>query len=433
MKKLFAAVVACVMLLTGCASKATSDVAVESTTELTGTATQTSAETSQTVIQQPVGDTWAVAKTEQYVNELNFKGLNDPNLTRYIEDTVYYDLVNQLPDDYFIENIETSYYSKEYLEELEFNSQVNVYFGYTQAELDEQFQGTRYVFTLSDSGETVVQPFEPYEEADNTYNQVMKNVLIGTGVILLCVTVSAVSAGVGAPAISMIFAASAKSATIMGLQTGAISGISAGIVTGIQTGDFDQAVKAGALAGSEGFKWGAITGAITGGVSESINVCRLKGAGVTDSGLTLLEAEKIQKESQYPLDVIRQIHSIDEYNVYKKAGLTAQMIDGKIALMPKIDWNYKTIFPNNKEMTNLQAVLQGYSPFDPVTQTFYNCHHIGQKADATLAVIPQKIHAENTSILHSIGKESEIDRPAFAKVREAFWKSVGKMYQKMLS
>ena len=41
-----------------------------------------------------------------------------------------------------------------------------------------------------------------------------------------------------------------------------------GFVEGIRTGDFDSALKAGALAGSEGFKWGAISGAALGGVSE---------------------------------------------------------------------------------------------------------------------------------------------------------------------
>lgn len=98
----------------------------------------------------------------------------------------------------------------------------------------------------------------------------LKNVAIGTGVILVCVTVSLVTGGLGAPAVSMIFAASAKTGTVMALSGGAMGGISAGIVTGVQTGDMEQALKAAALAGSEGYKWGAITGVISGGASEAM-------------------------------------------------------------------------------------------------------------------------------------------------------------------
>ena len=225
------------------------------------------------------------------------------------------------------------YISKEYLDELAYNSQENIYFGYKLSELDEAFQGQKYIFTLGDNGQTDVQPFEEY---DDTFDKVIRNVAIGTGVILLCVTVSVVTGGLGAPAASMIFAASAKSATVFALSSGVISGVSAGVVEGLQTHDFDKAVKAAALHGSEGFMWGAITGAITGGISEAQTVSALKGADVTANGLKLQEAAKIQKESKYPLDIIKQFKSMEEYNVYKEAGLTVKMVNGKTALVPKI-------------------------------------------------------------------------------------------------
>lgn len=167
---------------------------------------------------------------------------------------------------YIIENVSSVYYYKEYLEEVAYNSKANIFFGYTLAELDEQFQGERYVFTLNDDGETTVQPFEDY---DDTYEQVIKNVAVGTGVILVCVTVSVVSGGVGAPTVSMIFAASAKTGTTFALSSAGFSSIFAGTVTGIQTKDFDQAINAAALAGSESFKWGAISGALIGGLNEA--------------------------------------------------------------------------------------------------------------------------------------------------------------------
>lgn len=344
-----------------------------------------------------------------------FTGLSDPNLLRYVEDSVYADLVAQLDSaDYFVENVEAVYISKEYLEELAYNSQANIYFGYTLAELEEQFQGTKYVFTLSENGSTIVKAFESY---DDTYSQILQNVAIGSGVILLCVTVSVVSGGLGAPAVSMIFAASAKTATVFALSGGVFSGVSAGVVTGMQTGDFEQSLKAAELAASEGFKWGSITGAIAGGAGEAIGLY-----GAASNGLTMNEAAIIQKETGYPLDVIKQFHSMSEYNVYKEAGLTTQLVDGKLALIQEIDLEY--INPLEPEKgTNLARMKAGLSPLDPTTGKAYELHHIGQKADGTLAILKTEQHRSNSGVLNTSWADSEIDRKAFDKIRSAFWRS----------
>ena len=206
------------------------------------------------------------ADTALATEEVNFTSLNDPKLLQYVEDSVYSDLVAEFAsEDYIIENVQATYVSKEYLEEISYNSQANVFFGYTLAELDAQFQGTRYIFTLGDDGTTVVQPFEGY---DDTYEKVLKNVAIGTGVILVCVTVSVVTGGAGLAPVSMVFAASAKTATSFAISGTLFGGVSAGIVEGIRTKDFDKALKAAAVGGSEGFKWGAFSGALVGGATE---------------------------------------------------------------------------------------------------------------------------------------------------------------------
>lgn len=203
----------------------------------------------------------------------DFYGMNDPALLQYVEDTVYAGLVRDFSsEDYVIGDVEAIYYSEDYLQEVAFNSKSNIYFGYTLAELDEQFQGQRYVFTLGDDGKTIVTPFEAY---DDTYDRVIRNVAIGTGVILICVTVSVVTAGTGtAPTVSLIFAAAAKTGTEFALSSAVISGVASGVITGIQTKDFDKALKAAALNGSESFKWGAISGVIVGGATEAITLSR---------------------------------------------------------------------------------------------------------------------------------------------------------------
>ena len=347
--------------------------------------------------------------------DMRFKGMNDPNLLPYIEDTLYSELVSQLnSDQYFVENVKAIYISEEYLEELEFNSQSNVYFGYTLAELEAQFKGSRYVFTLGANNETTVEPWEAY---DDTYDRIIHNVAVGTGVILVCVTVSAVTAGAGAPAISMIFAVAAKSGTTCALSGAALGGVSSGIITGIQTGDMDAALKSAALAGSEGFKWGAITGEVSGGAGEAI---ALKGA--TLNGLTMDEAAIIQKESGYPLDVIKGFKSMDQYNICKDAGLTPHMIDGRMALVRDIDLNYIDEFGR----TNLQRMEEGLAALDPSTGQAFQLHHIGQEMDSTLAILSEAEHMQggNNLIWHMLGEGSKIDRAVFDKQRASFWMNI---------
>ena len=198
-----------------------------------------------------------------------FANLDDPKLLRYMEDSVYSDLESELGEDYVIENVTAAYVpfvSDEYKQELEYNSKKNIYFGYTLSELDQQFQGTRYVFTTDGDGNTEAKKIEAY---DNSYDQAMENVAVGTGVILLCVTVSAVSRGVGAAPICAVFTAAAKTGTVAAASAGALSGVVAGAAKAYETGgDMDAAAKEAALKGSEGFKWGAIRGALAGGVGE---------------------------------------------------------------------------------------------------------------------------------------------------------------------
>ena len=346
--------------------------------------------------------------------EVHYTGLDDPELLRHVEDQVYHDLVYTLGNDkYYVENVEASYVSKEYLEELDYNSRANIYFGYTLAELQNLFQGKQYVFSLGEDGQTIVKEFESY---DDSYEQAIRNVMIGTGVILVCVTIAAVSAP-GLPAISAIFWVSAKTGTELALSAGTFAAVSSGLVTWYETGDFESAKKAAALSGSEAFKWGAITGAIAGGTTEAMAL-----RGATLNGLSMNEAALIQKESGYPLDVIRQFHSMKEYQVYREAGLNATMVNGRIALVQDIDLSFESDLAG-KTVTNLERMQLGYAPVDPSTGKFYQLHHVGQRADGTLAILTEAQHQGNSVILNTVGKASEIDRAGFSQARKAFWQA----------
>ena len=100
------------------------------------------------------------------------------------------------------------------------------------------------------------------------------------------------------------------------------------------------------------------------------------------------------------------------------------MVDGKTALVQDINLNYKSLSPDGKNrITNLDRMRKGYAPIDPATGQKYQLHHVGQKADGTLAVLTREQHQGNAGLLNVVGKKSEINRKAFKEVRERFWKS----------
>ena len=114
----------------------------------------------------------------------------------------------------------------------------------------------------------------------------------------------------------MIFTSAAKTGTIYALSSGGLSAVIAGIVKGIQTGDFDEAVKAAALIGSDSFKWGAITGVFAGGADEAIKLYQSARTvpSYRQSELTVLERTD---------NAVEQVAYIDGVEVsYSAAGAT---------------------------------------------------------------------------------------------------------------
>lgn len=354
--------------------------------------------------------------------KVEFLNLNDDALLSYIEDLVYEDTITALnSDEYVVEEVRATYLSKEYLDETAYNSQANLYFGFTIEQLNDYFQDSRYIFTLNNDGTTTVKELQEVAQTDS--QTIIKNVLIGSGVILVCVTVSAVSVSVGAPAaITAIFVASARTATSFALSSSIFSAASAGIVRGYQTGDINEAIDAAALGASEGFKWGAISGAIAGGGEKAF----LLKSG-TKGGLTMSEVALIQKEAHYPVDIIAKFNSMEQYEICKSAGLTAKMINGKTALVRKIDLNY---VDEATGKTNLQLMKEGYAPLDS-TGNKYQLHHIGQRNDSPLAVLTQAEHigGGNKSIWHILtdGFDKPAVQPQWNKIRQDFWKDYARI------
>ena len=350
---------------------------------------------------------WQQSVSAQEVQEVGldeetlakYQSLDDPALLEYIENSVYHDVVSQIDNNqYIVENVQAVYVSKEYLEELEYNSKENEWFGYKSSELTQMFQGKQYMFTLGKDGNTEVKEFEHWQEDNLT--KIMKNVAIGTGVILVCVTVSVATAGT-APAISVIFAASAKTATTMAVSSSLIGGAVDGIVQGVQTGDINQALEDAALSGSEGFKVGAITGAVTGGAGKWLQLRNYVKAGNLGYN-QVAEAQKLK----YPAEIIKGMTPA-EFELYKKEGLRAYKIKDRIVLLNPAKIKAQLSQVVEEGITNAQRLSQGKSLIDVATGDPYELHHVLQDKEGVLALLPKEIHrgAGNFKILHDFSKE----------------------------
>ena len=353
----------------------------------------------------------------QTKQELSYSSLDDPDFLDDVEDAAYESVVEELAEQgYYVENIQVAYLSKEFIDELSYNSKENVFFGYSLSELDEQFEGTRYVFYPNEDGVTDVKAFEAY---DDTYDVALHDVAVGTGIILVCVTASAATGG-AAPAVSMIFAASAKAGALGAVTGAAWGGATAGLLTAIETGDSRAATKAFVSSAADGFKWGAISGALSGGIAEGVGL-----RGAASNGLTMNEAATIQRDSKMPLDIIKSLHSMDEYQVYKDAGLAFKKVNGSKALVQNIDINYVGADGH----TNLWRMQHGEAPKD-ASGVSYELHHVGQKDDSPLAILTQSEHrlGDNYSKLHVTGAEGVDHGSAWTKTTKEFWKAFAETY-----
>lgn len=138
-------------------------------------------------------------------------------------------------------------------------------------------------------------------------------------------------------------------------------------------------------------------------------------------GLTDEEKAKIKEEAGWSDEIIDAIGSMEEYEIYKNAGLKEAEIGGKKCLIRNdIDWDQKDAMGR----TNRERAEQGLSPINKDGKVI-ELHHIGQHADSPLAELTPEEHRGkgNDNILHDKTKESEIDRQAFAGERSEHWEA----------
>lgn len=141
-----------------------------------------------------------------------------------------------------------------------------------------------------------------------------------------------------------------------------------------------------------------------------------------ESGVSPEVRAEINEKSNYSPEVNAYINSVEELEIYQKAGLEEVQINGRTCLI-RSDIDMDQVV-DEFGMTNADLIKEGYAPYDKNGNKI-ELHHIGQKDDAPLAELQYEEHrsVETYSILHDPSKESEINRSFFKSEREAHWKS----------
>lgn len=137
--------------------------------------------------------------------------------------------------------------------------------------------------------------------------------------------------------------------------------------------------------------------------------------------LTDEEKKELKERTGWPDEIIDSISSMEEAEIYEKAGLKAVKIDGKWRLI-RSDIDLDQV--DEDGISNRERMERGRPPLTKDGKEV-ELHHIGQKQDSPLAELTTEEHrgTGNDTILHDKTKESEIDRTVFAKERKEHWKS----------
>lgn len=122
-------------------------------------------------------------------------------------------------------------------------------------------------------------------------------------------------------------------------------------------------------------------------------------------GLTDEEKLKIKEETNWSDEIIDRIENLDQYEIYKKADLYEEEIDGRKCLVKQIDMDY---FDSKTGMTNRERMEKGWSPIDSKTGEKIELHHMGQDYDSPFAELCENSeHGDgNHATLHTKAGES---------------------------
>lgn len=157
-----------------------------------------------------------------------------------------------------------------------------------------------------------------------------------------------------------------------------------------------------------------------------------------------LEKQHLNRLTHWSDEIINAIASMEEAEIYMRAGLKAARIGNRWALIRSdINWSDYSVRRNTwlkdkladydswKDYNNADLIGEGFPPHD-MNGDPYELHHIGQRQDSPFAELTWAEHMGdgNNTILHQAGKESEIDRQKFEHEKSEYWESRFKAFTK---
>ena len=145
----------------------------------------------------------------------NNQKMSDADFVKKLEDSVYQLIVKDLDEngnrkDLQVQDVKAVYLSKEYLEQYTYNTKETKFFGTTLGELEKKFDKQKYVFDIDEHGKTTCHAVGDF---DNTFDEVTQAALLGSGVILISVTIVCVTGGAPVTALVACTANSAPAIT----------------------------------------------------------------------------------------------------------------------------------------------------------------------------------------------------------------------------
>lgn len=169
--------------------------------------------------------------------------ISDAGFVENLQDSVYNLIVDDLDESGNTQQVEVKevkavYLSKEYIEQYSFNSKETKFFGSTLGELEAKFGDQKYVFDIDENGKTVCHAVNDF---DNTFEQVSEVALLGTGVILISVTIACAS---GAAPVTALVACTGPTASAITANAPQIAVLAASSAVAIfDNGDVGDAAK----------------------------------------------------------------------------------------------------------------------------------------------------------------------------------------------
>lgn len=227
----------------------------------------------------------------------------DEETLQQLKDQVYADISEELStDEYLVQDVKVIYLTEE--EVATMSPEDKIYFGYSANGLNDVITSDMTVIDESEYGTIDVKSEKLLDKDDRT--TVIKNLAIGTGIILVCVTVVCVTKDmeIDNEVVTAFIELAPKAAALGAAGFATITGTVSGAIQYVKSKNLKESFRKLIVDGSKGFKWGAIIGTVYAGASTFL------------SDFMETHNEKIPEFKESEVDAAKKFKSIKEQVVF---------------------------------------------------------------------------------------------------------------------